>query len=601
MALLANIRKAGTALVSSTQGWGQKILNNVFPKSETKPTAKLTNETVEQLDNAMKAQPGNNFFQLPQWQKSQVVDLTETSKLPNAYETPKRAQLVKVAPGAIDNPESIVNDKKFRDSIPKKGLVVQEVITKKQILNLLQNEPSKLTKEMVQVLIGEKEGFQGLNPRDVAAALQRMEFKFQGDESKLPNPDLRSMLIHYVIGKGSESLAKEVTSLKGLHNNTGYEALVRTDERTQEDKTKFAIDLINKKTTKNLESSNINTSGGLVEKMYQAAKKSIIENANAGARHDLTAKDKKDILARNFKDIRAEITKDKLADFDKAILKMVHELETMYENGGNNLSRSYSRITKLNSGINTGETDDRSKEVVLGQETIDKASKAKINLGFKESVALGVESLPYSFLQMIVDDGKKLHVGQSMQALGKEGTINGDHHKRGFENTPGLCDADGNAFITAEYIDPSRFAKKTTGSKTAMAAARHELGYVFLRILESKKPEIANQLFAAYENDLADLKAKHGSIQKAMSYQVQENPDEPGVATKKGFSEAFAYSVANSYGGDIKIEPFRFNNLERMITKLGKQLDKESNTVGNKAQLAQRIIKDVNFAATSAA
>ena len=90
----------------------------------------------------------------------------------------------------------------------------------------------------------------------------------------------------------------------------------------------------------NLNKSDINTAGNLVEKMYEAAKKSIIENANAGARYDLSAKDKKDILVRNFKDIRAEITKDKLADFDKAILKMVHELETMYENGGNNLSRS---------------------------------------------------------------------------------------------------------------------------------------------------------------------------------------------------------------------------------------------------------------------
>ncbi len=277
MALLARLKAAGTAVVSSTQGWSQKILNNVFPKGETNSTAKLTNETVGQIDSAMSAQPGNNFFKLPQWMKSKVVDLTEISKLPEAYETPKRAELVKVAPGAIDNPESIVNDKKFRDSIPKKGLVVQEVITKKQILNLLQNEPSKLTQEMVQVLIGAKDGFKALSPRDIAAALQRMDLKFQGDESKLPSADLRSTLIHYVISGGSDNLGREVALLKGLYNNTGLEGIVKNDGRTQEVKTKLAIDLIHTKTTKNLESSDINTSGGLVEKCMKQLRKLLLK------------------------------------------------------------------------------------------------------------------------------------------------------------------------------------------------------------------------------------------------------------------------------------------------------------------------------------
>ncbi len=315
----------------------------------------------------------------------------------------------------------------------------------------------------------------------------------------------------------------------------------------------------------------------------------------------MTAKDKKDILVRNFKDIRAEIIKDKLANFDKAILKMVHELETMYENGGNNLSRSYSRITKLNSGINTGETDDRSKEVVLGQEAIDRDSKVKTNPNFRESVVMGVESLPYGFLAKILDSGKKLNIAQSMKAFAREGIISEDPYRRRFENIPGLCDENGDAIVAAKYVDRNKYNEIATSSRVAMATARHELGHVFLRILQSENNETVRKLFDAYEQDLLELKTKPESIQKAMSYQVQENSENSGKATQKGFSEAFAYSVANSYGGDTHIAPFRFSNLEKMITELGNQLDSESHTVGDKAQLAQRIIKDVNFVATVAA
>jgi hypothetical protein len=599
--VLARLKAATTGLINKGQDWSQKLLENVFPQNRKKPTAKLTNETVEQIDNAMEAKPGSNFFKQAQWQKAQVVDLTETDKLPEAYEVPKKAKLVKVAHGTIDNPESIINDAKFRNNIPKQGLVVREVITKKQILNLLQNDPSKLTDEMAKVLTGDKEGIKGLNPREMAAALQRMEMKFQGDERRMPSAEVRSRLINHVINNGSESLTNEVTSYKGIHKGTGLEGLVRNDERSQADKTQQAIEQIHRKTKKNLEKAEINTSGDLVEKMYAAAKKSIIENANASKRTSLSGKDKKNILIRNFQSVRADIAKDKLADFDKAALKMVHELETMYENGGNRLSRSYSRITKLNSGLSLDSKNDTKREVKLAQKKINRATKIENNYSFKESVVRGIESLPYSFLAKIVDSGKRLNIAQSMQAFGKEGRIEGDLLGRNFENTAGLCDENGNAILTKEFVNRKNYSVEKLKPQDAMATARHELGHVLLRVLQADSPKAIQALEKAYKKDLEELKQKPQNIQDAMAYQVQENPGKPGQATAKGFSEAFAYSFANKYGGDKHTQAFRFQNLEKMISKLEKHLDEKTARVGDEGQLAQRIIKDHSLVAQVAA
>lgn len=314
----------------------------------------LDRETVDQIDTGNRKGGGflertKNFFSGPKWNQAKVVDLSKTDKLPETpeFKLPEDIKTVQVHYTEKDKgADSILNDKRIQESIPQdREVKAQFLITRKDIYKLIETDPSKLTIDMAEMILGDKSsGVKGLDDDSIAKILKRFDTKFQDN---MPTQAVLKKLMSGMRYKENSAWQK-VQSYENVMRHAGYTREIEKadDRRSAKERTASAVELSQANIEEDLRRLGVPTlffEAEIAEKIHQECvqsiqwrRKGIGSDSNNGAFDYL--------MERLNKSIGFDGHDDK---YKKVILRALARLETMFENGGNRSSADYKRITNF--------------------------------------------------------------------------------------------------------------------------------------------------------------------------------------------------------------------------------------------------------------
>jgi hypothetical protein len=363
-------------LASATGAWSKNIVASVFSKDGE---AKLTDKNVREIDKALRSDTKPHLCETRRWNSSETLDLTETSKLPKGFSCPNNLKTIKLHARQRDLSISLLENKDLKGSLPKKDTVtVQYVISKKEIFDILQNNPENLTEKMAIALIDDgTTSAKGLSSGQVLTALQRMEEKFDGQ--KLPSVEARNILIAKLVkdDKYASAVAKYSKVLQGIK----FENLVpeRVSETNQQERTSTAIKQEMNKLTAQLKKA------GVAETEIETIAANIFNESKSLIKRNAKEPISRQGLLTTVQNSYATVLPNDSHLDHKVIMDIalhsLKRLETMYENGHNTLSQGYKRMTKFNA------TKDQDEKLVFAQGITTKYSKARTQEALEPSIA----------------------------------------------------------------------------------------------------------------------------------------------------------------------------------------------------------------------